>query len=106
LESSQRDLNEASASWKKGVAFERLKCQEEALAAFEQVIQLHPDEAGNHYEKSQQLCELKRYQEALATYQRVAELEPKNCAIHQAMSQVHALPAQEATNKAKDLRKE
>ena len=54
----------------------KAKRYQEALAAFEQAIQLDPDDASIYNGKGLVLSELKRYQEALAAYERAIRLDP------------------------------
>jgi tetratricopeptide (TPR) repeat protein len=55
---------------------------EEALAAYEQAIQLDPGDAERYTEKGAALYALRRYGEALAAYERSLELDPNDHTAH------------------------
>ncbi len=74
---------------------------QEALAAFEQAIQLDPDDASIYNGKGLTLSELKRYQEALAAFEQAIGLNPyfanayinKGMMLNQLKRYQEALPA-------------
>ena len=61
---------------REGNVLENLNRDEEALAAYEQAIRLHPDDANYKNNKGNALSDLKRYEEALAAYEQAISLDP------------------------------
>lgn len=54
----------------------------QALAAYEHVIQIDPDDASSFHKMADILAKLERYKEALATYERVIQLNHNNGTVY------------------------
>src|SRR6266704_1925567 len=61
-----------------GDTYLNTKRYKEALLAFEQAIQLDPNDAVIYFNKGDALDELERYEEALVAYKRAIRLDPNN----------------------------
>src|SRR5260370_744302 len=61
---------------REGNALDNLKRDEEALAAYEQAIRLHPDDANYKNNKGNALENLKRHEEALDAFEQAISLDP------------------------------
>lgn len=74
----QTSLRNAEQWLSKAFTFRRLKRYEEALAAYDQAIQLNPYCVEAYKDKGSTLYELRRYEEALAAFVRVTQLASKD----------------------------
>jgi tetratricopeptide (TPR) repeat protein len=59
-----------------------VKYYTEMLEAYEQAVQLNPQDAYTYILKGEALYELKRYEEALAAYEKATQLDPDNLSIY------------------------
>jgi serine/threonine protein phosphatase PrpC/tRNA A-37 threonylcarbamoyl transferase component Bud32/regulator of sirC expression with transglutaminase-like and TPR domain len=76
-------LHKSLAQWlDEGNAFYRTYQYTEALAAYEQAVQLDPNYALAYNGKGNALWMLWQYDEALATYERAIQLDPNNAIFH------------------------
>lgn len=72
-------LSKSSKEWgEEGFGHYNAKQYEEAIAAFDQAIQLDPNDPIIHLSKGNALIKLKRYEEALAVYDQALRLDPNN----------------------------
>jgi Flp pilus assembly protein TadD len=65
-------------SWSEGDALYKLGLKDEAIKAYDRVIELNPEDFVAWVGKGVALCDLGRKDEAIKAYDRVIELDPKN----------------------------
>ncbi len=76
------ERNDLEAQWRaiglayRGVAYQLMKCHEEALTDFDQVIELSSDYAWTIARRGMTYRHLRRYEEALVDFDRAIELNP------------------------------
>ncbi len=76
-------LSKTKEQWfVEGLAHHKARRYEQALKAYEQIIQLDPDYARAYRSKGDVFFDLHRYEEALDLYQRAIRLDPNHARIH------------------------